>query len=401
MYKESLFHNVAGEERPALPPSYPFLEVVASLMIRRKLLLWVAISGAIVSAATVCLLPPRYTATATIVPPAKPQSTAAALMGQLSSMTGALTGSSSSLGMKDPADMYIGILKSRTIADDLVKRYQLATVYGCKTAADARRTLQEHVSFSSGKDSLLKISVEEKDPALAANLANGFIDALQHQNDRLAVTESAQRRLFFERSLQGQKRTLANAEEQLKTVQQQTGLIHAPAQAEATIRSIAQLRAEITVKEVEAARVRLIATAENPQLRGVETELASLRTQLGRMQSQTGDSVNDPLVPTGKAPDASLKLMRAMREVKYQEAIFELLSKQYEAAKIDEARESQVIQVVDAATVPDRKSGPPRGIITILGALSAFITACIYVLLLRPMVIYSAALRDRAAHWAK
>ena len=174
-----------------------------------KFLSSVIAGGAILGGAIAFLIPNMYTATAVILPPAKPQSLSSAMLGQLGALAGA---AAPSLGLKDPADMYIGILKSRSASDDLISRFKLRSVYEEKSLEDTRHKLSSRASFASGKDSMIKISVEDRDPKRAADLANAYIAELTAQNDRLAVTESAQRRLFFEREVESEKNALASAE---------------------------------------------------------------------------------------------------------------------------------------------------------------------------------------------
>jgi len=159
------------------------------------------------------LIPPMYTATASIMPPQQQQSTATALLGQLAPIA-AVAGSN--LGIRSPADLYVAILRSRTIADDLVTAFDLRRLYDKQTMADARKVLARRTSFSTGRDPLITISIEDRDPKRAAAMANAYVSELYKQNGRLALTESAQRRLFFERQMEGQKKALADAEAALK-----------------------------------------------------------------------------------------------------------------------------------------------------------------------------------------
>lgn len=346
---------------------------------QKKLLLAVTLGGGVVAAVIALLIPNIYTATALILPPAKPQSLSVALAGQLGGMAGALA---PTLGLKDPTDMYIGILKSRSVGDDLVANFHLQQVYGENSKEVTRRELDKRASFVSGKDSLLKISVDDRDPKRAADLANAYIAELNKQNARLAITESAQRRQLYEREVEGEKIALSKAEDFLRETQQKTGIVEVSGQAQVVIASVAQLRAEIAMREVALQRLRAGATSQNPEVMGQETELASLRSQLSKLErGGSGQRSGDPLIPVANVPKAGLDYVRALREVKYHETLFEVLSKQYEAARIDEAKEAPVIQVVDYAIPPERKSGPPRTLIATFGLLLSGFAGCVCIYL--------------------
>jgi uncharacterized protein involved in exopolysaccharide biosynthesis len=356
---------------PLLPSMFDTLLALA----RRKWLIFgMAAAGAIIAAVVALLVPPQYTGTALIMPPAQQQSTAASLLGQLGPIAG-LAGHD--LGIKNPNDLYIGILQGRTIADELVRKFDLQKLYDVDTMMEARKRLAELSSISSGKDSLIKISVDDRDPQRAAALANAYVDQLYKQTNRLALTESAQRRLFFERQLTAERAALADAEAALKATQQRTGVLQVSAQVEAVIRSIAQMRAEIAGREVSLQSLRSGATERNPEVVRQESELAALRGQLQKLESSAGArQTGDPAIPAAQVPQVGLEYMRALRELKYHETLFELLSKQYEVARIDEAKEAPVIQVLDTALPPEKKSWPPRALFILGGAIFCGLAGC-------------------------
>jgi tyrosine-protein kinase Etk/Wzc len=267
-------------------------------------------------------------------------------------------------GLKSPGDVYVGILESRTIADSLIRQFDLQRVYKKKKLSDTVNQLHKRSTFISGKDTLIRVSVEDHDPQRAANLANGYIDALREQNGRLALTEAAQRRLFFQEQLEREKNALADAEVELKKTEEQTGLIAPAGQAQVAIEATSQIRAQIASRQVELAAVRQGATDENPQVVRLQTEINGLEQQLQKMEndprSRTSGSVQ---MPTAKVPELALQYVRKLREVKYHEMLFELISKQYESARMDESRDAPLLQVVDRAVIPDRRSGPPRALL--------------------------------------
>src|ERR1051326_7793536 len=224
-----IFRNPTPEDEPLWPSLLDLLLVVAR---RKWLILGMSALGAIAATAAALLLPPQFTGTAVIMPPAQQQSTASALLGQLGPIAG-LAGRD--LGIKNPSDLYIGILTGRTIADDLIVRFDLRRLYRVDTMMDARKRLASLSSIAAGKDSLIKISVDDLDRKRAAALANAYVDELYKQTNRLALTESAQRRLFFERQLAAERNALATAEAALKATQERTGVLHVSAQVEAVI----------------------------------------------------------------------------------------------------------------------------------------------------------------------
>lgn len=322
-----------------------------------------------------CILAkPTFTATALILPPQQGQSLAS-MMGQLSALA-SLTGMSSGGGnpLKSPADMYVGILESRTISDHLISRFHLQELYKTRKMEDTRVKLKSNTRFLVGKDGLIHISVDDHDPNRASEMANGYLDELYSMNSHLAISEAAQRRVFFDQELAGERSELAVAEEDLKKTAEKTGVIHLGGQAESIIRSLATLRAQIASREVTINSMSMFATEQNPVAVRAREEINSLREQLSKLEK---DPRNPELsstvgIPAGRLPEISLEYARKLREVKYHETLFELLAKQYEAARIDEAKAAPVIQVVDRAVAPDQKSGPHRALVILGCALIGF-----------------------------
>ena len=305
---------------------------------------------------------PTFSSTSLILPPQQGQSLAS-MMGQLNalmSLTGGGIGGSSSL--KTPIDMYIGMLESRTIADHLISRFHLQDLYGTRKMEDTRTQLKSNTRFLAGKDGLIHIIVEDHDPNRASEMANAYVDELYSLNSHLATTEAAQRRVFFDQELADEKGALAIAENDLKQTAEKTGIIHLGGQAESIIRSLAVLRAEIASRQVQINSMRMFATDQNPVAMRAQEEINSLREQLAKLENDPRNpELTSPIgIPAGRLPAVSLEYARKLREVKYHETLFELLAKQYEAARIDEGKAAPLIQVVDRAVPPDRKSGPHR-----------------------------------------
>jgi tyrosine-protein kinase Etk/Wzc len=347
-----------------------------------KVLIAASTIGVGVLTAIICLLLPNvYTATAVVLPPQQTQSTAAALLGQISGLGGLAGLAGNIAGIKNPSDLYVGMLKSRTVADNIVARFELQKVYETETMVDTREELARNTSISAGKDGLITIYFDDKDPARAAAIGNAYLEELDKLSQSLALTEAAQRRLFFDQQLRQAKTDLSDAEIALKVTQEKTGLIKLDDQGRAIIEAVATLRAQISAKETELSAMRTFATEDNPDYVRGRRHLASLRAELTKLERNRSSSAGDILVPTGKVPEAGLEYLRKLRDVKYQEAIFELLAKQYEAAKIDEAKESNLIQVVDRAVAPDENSKPRRALIVLVSIFASGLVVTIFVLI--------------------
>jgi len=326
----------------------------------------------ILSAITVFLLPITYTAETKIMPPQQNQS-----MGSMASLSqlgplAALAGQS--LGLRNPSDLYVAMLRSDTVADGLIDHFSLMSVYGKKLRIDARRRLADRTEISAGKDGVISVSVDDQSPQRSADLANGYVEELEKLTKTLNVTEAGKRRLFFEREVKIENSNLADAEVALKQTEEKTGLILLDSQSRAMIATLTSLRAAIAAREVEVQAMRSFATTENPDLVMAEQELGTMRAQLERLERGQGKrSVAD--VPIENVPAAGLEYIRKLRDVRYHEALFELLAKQYEAAKIDEARDSLIVQQLDKAVPPERKSGPLRSVIVLAATTLALLVA--------------------------
>jgi capsule polysaccharide export protein KpsE/RkpR len=262
--------------------------------------------------------------------------------------------------------MYIGFLKSRTIGDDIIDRFKLRQVYKKKTMYELRKKLQAASDIESGKDGLIHIAVKDHDPNRASEIANAYVDELYKMNSNVAITEAAQRRAFFNQQLTEEKNALASAEDDFRNTELKTGVIQLGGQAVEVIRRIAEMRAEIASREVQLQSLRTYATDQNPDVTRLQQEIGAMRAQLSKLESSQQEEPGNTSVPAGQVPEASLEYARKLRELKYHESLYELLAKQLEAARIDEAKSAPIIQVIDRAVPPDHKSGPPR-LLLILG----------------------------------
>jgi len=367
---ETVLTEARGNTDPILLPAEEEISLLDLLIViarRRRLIVKMALGMALVGVILSLLLPFRYTASTSILPPQQNSSAGAALMAQLGSLGSVASLAGGSLGgLKNPNDLQVAMLKSRTVEDAMLDRFHLVELYHAKRRSDARKKLEKVVDISNGsKDGLIRISITDGEPHRAAEMANGYVDEFKKFSATLAVTEASQRRLFFEQQLSQAKDNLANAEEDLKRTEQKTGLIQLESQARAVIESVAQLRAQIAAKEVQIRAMRSFATGENSELKIAEQELAGLQAQQEKMGATSDAAL---LIPKGKLQESGLEYVRKLRDVKYFETIFNLLARQYEIAKVDEAKQGAVVQIVDHAIVPDRRSSPQRTLI-VIGAL--------------------------------
>jgi uncharacterized protein involved in exopolysaccharide biosynthesis len=326
------------------------------------------------------VLTPKYTSEVAFIPPnlSSSSSVASALAGQLSALGGAgdLLG-----GGKTPGDLYAGILKSRSIAGELVQRFDLKGIYHVKKESQAENALGLNTEVTvDAKSTIVTVEVTDKSPQRAHDMANAYMDALRETDGRLALSQSSQRRLFFEQQLAKEKDDLEDAEVALKKTEEQSGLIAPTGQTESEIKSIADLEAAIAVRQVQLAALRDSATEENPDVVRLHSEIDDLQGQLARMQRGSGED-SSISIPTSKVPALQLEYVRKEREVKYHEALFDMLSRQYEAARLDEARDAPVLQVLDAASYPDTKSSPKRMYIMLGGLVFGLLAGCVWVLI--------------------
>ncbi|MBU4320147.1 MAG: hypothetical protein KJ739_03560, partial [Nitrospinae bacterium] len=339
---------------------------------RKRLIIGITLSAAIITAIISLITPPIYKAETKILPPQQGSSSSAAQL--LSQFGGAAGLAAGAIGIKTPNnDLYIGLLKSRPMLDRIIDRFNLIGLYKAKMREDARRSLVGAIKAQDDKKSgIITIGVEDKDPKRAADIANAFVEELRNLNKGLAVTEASQRRLFFEEQLKDTKDALIKAEESMKGFQERTGAIKIDEQARAVIEGIAQLRAHIAAKEVQLKVMKTYATPQNPDIQRAEEELRGLREQRARLEAKGSGHNPDTLMPAGRIPSVGIEYARELREFKYNEALYEILLKQYGAAKLDEARDAVLIQVIEKAIPPEKRIKPKRSQMVMLATFVGF-----------------------------
>ena len=328
------------------------------------------------------LLPVRYEAKVVLLPPSQNSSVGSALLGQLGNMgsLGSLAALTGGLSMKNPADMYIALVTSRTVEDAMIQRFGLMKEYHEKRISDARKELEHRTTAVAGtKDGLIRLTIEDHDPQRAAEMANGYVEEFRKLSASLAITEAARRRLFFDQQLQQAKDGLTVSEEAMRKTQQSTGVLQIDSQARALIESAAVLRAQVVAKQVQIQSMRSFAADDNPELILARQQLGALEAQLQQVAGSTSDTGSGINLSKGRVTQAGLEYLRRYRDLKYNETVFELLAKELEIAKLDEAREGAIIQVVDAAVPPDKKSSPHRTLIVLGVTILAFFLAAFWI----------------------
>jgi tyrosine-protein kinase Etk/Wzc len=357
------------------------IEVLTQLAYRKWLIAKITGAAMLIGVVLCFALPVRYTATTKLMPPQQTQSTAAMMMSQLTGLGGsslaAMAGGG--LGLKNPNDIYIGLLTSRTVADVIIENFDLKASYQAKDMTKARENLAKYTEVISEKSGLIAVSVTDRDKKRAAAMANAYTDELRKLTKTLAVTEASQRRLFYEDQLKQSKEALTTAALAFQQVQQQKGLVQLDAQAKAMIEGLAALRAQVSAKQVEVQGLRSYSTEQNPEVQLAEKELASLQDEEARLE-QRNQMPGIAGMGLGNVPGAGLEYLRAQHELQYQQALYDILMKQYDAAKLDESKDATTIQVVETAIEPDRKSSPKRALLTALITATGFFAACLLVL---------------------
>jgi uncharacterized protein involved in exopolysaccharide biosynthesis len=348
------------------------LEVLVILVRHKRLVFAFPFFCAVAAALISLALHNVYTGTARILPPQSGTSPlATALLSDITGLKGGASSIGQALGLKNPSDLYVGILRSRTIADALIERFRLQELFGVDTLVEARRGLANVSSIKAGDDGIIAISVDDKDSKRAADIANAYVEELDKLTQRIALTSAGRQRLVLERQLRQAKDQLSEAEVALRSTQERTGLISLSEQGKATIESVAFLQARIQAKRVQLAAMEAGMTKNNPEYLLARRELAGLEHEMAKLQR--GDlSGSSAVIPSaGKIPETGLEYVRKLRDVQYQQTLFELIAKQYEIAKSQEAAETGVIQILDEAVPPDRKSKPQRLLIVLVTGILA------------------------------
>ncbi len=349
------------------------LDVMLIFARRKWLILAWALAGLLIAIIAIFRAPTLYKAECTIMPPQQEQSSAA-LLSQLGALT-AFAGVGSNLGLKNPADLYIAILQTNLVAESMVDRFHLMDVYKIPDREGAAGKLRKRSKFLADKTGLIQIMVEDKDPKRAVTLVNGYADQLFEQNNRLAIGAASQRRQFFEQQLAREKDRLADAEIAMKQTQQSTGVLQLTGQAQTIIAQESNIQANITSHEVQLGALLSSSTEQNPDVIRLRTELTGLREQLQQLQKGTSGQ----MLTQREFPAAGLEYIRKERDVQYHQTLYDLLARQLEAARIDEAKASPQVQVLDPPLLPRVRSWPKPFLFMLIGLVVGTMFGCIRV----------------------
>jgi uncharacterized protein involved in exopolysaccharide biosynthesis len=378
MKLETFDEKIRDTDTPDSPSeSLHLLDVLLVLSLRRKFIVRFTLGAVVLAVILVLVVPSKYTATTALLPPAQNSSMSSALLGQLGGSSALASVAGASLGIKNPGDMYVALFRSRTVEDAMIKRFGLMERYHAKKDSQARAAFESHSGVVLGaKDGLIRITFSDRDPKEAADLANGYVEEFRKLSATLAITEASQRRIFFQQQLLEAKENLTTAEEAMKHTEQSTGVLQIDSQSRSLIESAANLRAQVVAKEVQLQGMRSYATEDNPEVVLAEQQLSALKSQLTQIAGADQGAGAGLIVPKGKVPEAGMQYIRSLRDLRYYETISELIGKQFEIAKLDEARQGAIVQVVDLAVPPDNRSFPKRTITVALVAVLSFSLAC-------------------------
>ena len=377
-------HPIPAQHRLSL---FDCIQIVAA---RKKKVFLVTVAAALVTVAYTLFLPNIYAARTMILPAQEDKGLMSAMMGQLgglASLAGAPVGGSTT------ADLYVSMLKSESVKDPIIDRFKLMDVYRTKYRTDTYKALDSNTFISSGKkDGIITITINDRDPKRAAEMANACVEELGKLAVRLNVTGAGQNRAFLEERLGSARVDLAKAEENLKAFQSKNKAVQVSAQAEATIRGVAELRAQLAAQEVQLAMYRRQFTDFSQEVKNLAASVANLKAQIAKLEGR-GDGSSIPSV--GSVPAIGQEYVRLMREFKIQESLVELLTKQYEMAKLSEARDVSPFQVIQKAKVPERKVKPERARIVMTYTFTVFMSAVIVVLLLHHVEMMPAEKKEQ------
>lgn len=347
------------EERIAAQDNRKLAAFTLEVLKQKRRILLCALTLAVLTALLSLIVKPYFSATIEVIPP----STKVASSLSIFSAAGGISdpfgygGFGSALQTKAQGDAFMEMLSAWQVQDAVVKRFNLTDIYKVPTVRSARSQLSADTVMEGAKG-YVTIKFTAPNAQLAAAVANGYIDEVRLFMRGMALTEATQRRAFYEQQLAKVKDDLTQAETDFKTMQQSSRIIAVDAQARQLIEEAASLRSRITAREVELQRMRSYSTDSNPQVQILQTELSALRGQLNQIDSKQGQGFSGGNLSS--VPENELTFIRATRELKYQEALYELLMRQYEASRLDEARDAPIVQVINPAQVPVIRSGPHR-----------------------------------------
>ena len=370
------------------------VERLRSLWEERRFLFKSMVGGSLLGLLLSFSIPKQYQATAELMPPDSQSTNGMALMAALSAKTGGALGAVAGdvLGIKGSGALFVGILHSRTVEDRLIQRFELKKVYSVRLDEDARKKLGDNTTVSEDRKSgIISITVADNDPRRAAGLAQAYVEELDHLVAELSTSSAHRERVFLEERLQAVKQDLDQASRDFSQFASKTGSIDIKEQGRAMLEAAATLQGQLIAAEAELKGLQEIYTSNNVRVRSVRARISELKSQLEKLGGKaggesigTGESASsaDSSYPSiRKLPILGVTYADLYRRAKIQEVVYESLTQQYELAKVQEVKETPSVRVLDAAQVPERKSFPPRMLITMLCCLAVFAAAMGWVIL--------------------
>lgn len=355
------------------------------LWVQRAFLCRVALLGVVIAALIAFIVPKRYSANAHLMPPQDNDMSAAAMLSSVMGRAGGLMPSMEGiLGLRTTGDLFVGILQSQGIEDGVIRKFDLEKLYRTRYIEDARKVLREHTEITvDPKSGIISLTVTDRDPQRAAAMARQYIEGLNAALSSLNVSQAHRERVFLEQRLTQVKADLESAEQEFGKFSSQKGTIDLPAQGRAMFQAAADLQGQLIATQSELEGMRQIYTTNNVRVRALEARAAELRKQLEKIGGSSASETSsiDELYPSiRELPLLGVSYADLLRRVKVQEVIYETLTQQYELAKVREAKEIPTVGILDAPLVPEKKSFPPRLIITILGGALALAAAIGWIL---------------------
>lgn len=349
----------------------------------RRFLFRLAFYAAIASTIVAFLIPTRYESQTQLMPPDNQSTsglaTAIAAMTGGGSTLGGMAGDFLGLTGKNSSELFVGILESRTVQDKLIQQFQLQKLYRDRHMADTRKDLAERTSISvDRKSQIITIDVTDHDPKRAAAMGQAYVEELNRLVAELSTSSARRERIFLEQRLQAVSEDLESAEREFSQFASKNTAIDIKEQGKAMVEAAATLQGELIAAQSELEGLRQIYSDNNVRVRSVRARIEELKQQLDKVGGKdengltSGDKSSDSLYPSiRKLPLLGVTYADLYRRTKVQEAVFETLTKQYELAKVQEAKEIPTVKVLDAPNVPDKQSFPPRPLIVCLATILA------------------------------
>lgn len=355
---------------------------------RRKLLLKTGLTAAVAFALVAWMIPNQYEATARLMPPDDIASNPMALLAGIAGKSSdGLSIAGDLLGFKSTGKLFVGILRSRTVEDDLVRRFDLRRVYWVRYWEDARKKLESRTEISEDRKSgIISVTVSDRDRARSAALAQAYVDELNMLVAQLTTSSAHRERVFLEERLKEVKRDLDAASVEFSQFASKNTAIDIPEQGKAMVEAAALLQGQMIAAQSELSGLQQIYTANNVRVRSAQARVAELRDQLDRIGGKNIDNTNpqpsdDTLYPSiRQLPLLGVRYADLFRRVKIEEVVFDTLTKQYELAKVQEAKEIPTVKVLDHPSTPEKKSFPPRLIIVVFGTILCLIVATLWII---------------------